>query len=162
MFGEMALITGKPRTASVIALDQTACAVLECADFERVLHDHPDIALALARVMAERLEKANRNAGIDFINLSRLKIDPRVLTLLPAPLVNAHRCIPISFINNPFTLAMTDPNNIVAFDDVRRILKGVMIEPAAVSEEDLKRFVSTLAEGQTSIEEVTSVVSMQD
>ncbi|HYT68264.1 MAG TPA: hypothetical protein VEL51_17685 [Vicinamibacterales bacterium] len=28
-----------------------------------VLHDHPDIALALARVMAERLEKANRNAG---------------------------------------------------------------------------------------------------
>jgi hypothetical protein len=32
--------------------------------------------------MAERLENTNRNAGIDFVNLSRLKlkIDPRVLT----------------------------------------------------------------------------------
>jgi type IV pilus assembly protein PilB len=143
MFGEMALITGQPRTASVITLEPTVCAVLERADFERALADHPGIAYALARVMAERLDKANRNTGIDFVNLSRLKIDPRVLTLLPTPLVNAHRCIPIAFINNRLTLAMADPNNIVAVDDVRRILKGVMIEPAAVTEDDLKRFLST-------------------
>ena len=144
MFGEMALITGKARTASVLALQPTTCAVLERSDFERALQDHPEIALALARVMAERLENANRNAGIEFVSLSRLKIDPRVLTLLPQPLVNAHRCVPISFINNRLTLAMTDPGNIVAFDDVRRILKGVMIEPAAVSEDDFKRFMSTV------------------
>jgi type IV pilus assembly protein PilB len=143
MFGEMALITGKPRTASVMAIEQTSCAVLERADFERALQEHPGIALALARVMAERLEKANRNAGIDFVNLSRLKIDPRVLTLLPAPLINTHHCVPIAFINNRLTLAMTDPNNIVAFDDVRRVLKGVMIEPAAVTEDDFKRFMAT-------------------
>src|SRR5688572_13444530 len=143
MFGEMALITGHPRTASVVALEPTVCAVLERADFERALRDHPGIAFALARVMAERLDKANRNTGIDFVNLSRLKIDPRVLTLLPAPLVNTHRCIPISFINNRLTLAMADPNNIVALDDVRRVLRGVMIEPAAVTEDDFKRFVST-------------------
>ena len=143
MFGEMALMTGKPRTASVVAIEPTVCAILERTEFERALREHPGIALALAQVMAERLENTNRNAGIDFINLSRLKIDPRVLTLLPAPLVNAHKCIPVSFCNNRLTLAMTDPNNIVAFDDVRRILKGVMIEPAAVAEEDFKRFMST-------------------
>src|SRR6185503_11347105 len=55
MFGEMALITGKARTASVLALQPTTCAVLERSDFERALQDHPEIALALARVMAERL-----------------------------------------------------------------------------------------------------------
>lgn len=80
MFGEMALITGKPRNASVIAIEQTSCAVLERADFERALMEHPGIALALPRVMAERLERANHSIGIDFVNLSRLKIDPRVLT----------------------------------------------------------------------------------
>jgi hypothetical protein len=42
--------------------------------------EHPGIALALPRVMAERLERANHSIGIDFVNLSRLKIDPRVLT----------------------------------------------------------------------------------
>jgi type IV pilus assembly protein PilB len=143
MFGEMALITGNPRTASVVAIEQTSCAVLERPDFERTLIEHPGIALALARVMADRLEKANRNAGIDFVNLSRLKIDPRVLTLLPAALINKNRCVPIAFINNRLTLAMTDPNNLVALDDVRRILKGVMIEPAAVTEDDFKRFIAT-------------------
>ncbi len=143
MFGEMALITGNPRTATVVAVEQTSCAVLERAEFERALIEHPGIALALARVMAERLEKANRSAGIDFVNLSRLKIDPRVLTLLPAALINKNRCVPIAFINNRLTLAMTDPNNLLALDDVRRILKGVMIEPAAVTEEDFKRFIAT-------------------
>ena len=143
MFGEMALITGKPRAATVVAVQPTTCAVLEREEFERALQRYPGIPLAIARVIAERLDNANRNAGIDFISLSRVKIDPRVLTLLPNTLVNTHRCIPISFINNRLTLAMTDPNNIVALDDVRRILKGVMIEPAAVSEEDFKRFVAT-------------------
>src|SRR5262245_23333015 len=123
MFGEMALITGKPRGASVTAIEPTACAVLERADFDRVLQEHPNVALALARVMAERLDASNRTAGIDFVNLSRLKIDPRVLALLPATLVHTHKCVPIAFMNNRLTLAMTDPNNIVAFDDVRRILK---------------------------------------
>jgi type IV pilus assembly protein PilB len=143
MFGEMALITGHPRTATVVAAEQTSCAILERADFERALLEYPGIALALARVMADRLEKANRNAGIDFVNLSRLKIDPRVLTLLPAALIHKNRCVPIAFINNRLTLAMTDPNNLLALDDVRRILKGVMIEPAAVTEEDFKRFIGT-------------------
>jgi type IV pilus assembly protein PilB len=143
MFGEMALITGSPRTASVVAVEQTVCAVLERADFERALLDYPGIALALARVMAERLDKANQSAGIDFVSLARLKVDSRVLTLLPAAIVNRHHCVPIAFINNRLTLAMTDPSNIVALDDVRRLLKGVMIEPAAVSEEDFKRFIAT-------------------
>src|SRR5689334_20779769 len=43
MFGEMALITGKPRTASVFAVEQTTCAVLERGDFERALLEHPAI-----------------------------------------------------------------------------------------------------------------------
>jgi type IV pilus assembly protein PilB len=38
---------------------------------------------------------------------------------------------------------MTNPNNIVAFDDVRRLIKGVMIEPVIVTEDDFRRFMST-------------------
>jgi type II secretory ATPase GspE/PulE/Tfp pilus assembly ATPase PilB-like protein len=66
-----------------------------------------------------------------------------VLTLLPTALVNQHRIVPVSFCNNRLTLAMTNPNNVVAFDDVRRVIKGVMIEPVAVSDEDFRRFIGT-------------------
>lgn len=143
MFGEMALLTGKPRTATVVAVEPTACAVLEREEFHTVVRQHPGIAFGLAQVMAERLEHANRHTGIDFINLSRLKIDPLVLTVLPQSIVNEHRVLPVSFCNGRLTLAMVNPNNVVAFDDVRRILKGVMIEPAAVTDDDFKRFVAT-------------------
>jgi type IV pilus assembly protein PilB len=142
MFGEMALLTGKTRTASVVAVDPTVCAVLSRDDFDRVLRTHPAVAAAFTVVLAERLERANEQAGIDFVNLARVKVDPRVLTLLPMPLINEHKVLPIAFCNNRLTLAMTNPNNVVAFDDVRRILKGVMIEPVVVTEEDFRRFVA--------------------
>src|SRR5512141_811471 len=59
MFGEMALLTGKPRAATVIAVEPTACAVLEREEFHTVVRQHPGIAFGLAQVMAERLENAN-------------------------------------------------------------------------------------------------------
>ena len=142
MFGEMALLTGQPRTASVLALEDTTCAVLEHADFEQALVAHPKLASGLTRMLAERLVEANRRAGVDFINLAKVQIDPRVVALLPQQLINAHRVVPIAFANNRLTLAMTNPNNLVAFDDVRRAIKGVLIEPAIVTDDDFKRFMS--------------------
>ncbi len=142
MFGEMALLTGQPRAASVLALESTTCAVLEQVEFERMLVAHPALATAMMRVLAGRLEQANRHAGVDFVNLAKIKIDPRVLSLLPQAFINAHHIVPIAFCNNRLTLAMTNPNNLVAFDDVRRAIKGVMIEPAIVSEDDFRHFMS--------------------
>jgi type IV pilus assembly protein PilB len=143
MFGEMALLTGQARTATVVALEATTCAVLEAADFERVLATHPDVTIAIMRMLAARLVEANRHVGVDFVNLAKVQIDPRVLMLLPQPLMTAHKVIPIAFANNRLTLAMTNPNNLVAFDDVRRAIKGVLIEPAIVTEDDFKRFMTT-------------------
>jgi len=143
MFGEIALLTRKPRTASVVALETTSCGVLEQMDFDQLLTDHPSALKAMMAALAERLDAANRHAGIDFVNLSRVKIDPRVLRLLPPALVTQHKVVPISFANNRLTLAMTNPANVVAFDDVRRVIKGVLIEPAVVTDEDFKRFMSS-------------------
>jgi CRP-like cAMP-binding protein len=44
-FGEMALLTGKPRTASVTAMQPTTCAVLEQVDFQELLLSYPKIGL---------------------------------------------------------------------------------------------------------------------
>ena len=143
MFGEMALLTRKPRTASVTAIEATTCGIIEQSDFDQLLAEHPAAVRAMMAALADRLDAANRHAGIDFVNLSRVKIDPRVLRLLPQPLVNEHKVVPISFANNRLTLAMTNPSNVVAFDDVRRVIKGVLIEPAVITEDDFKRFMSS-------------------
>lgn len=143
MFGEMALLTKKPRGASVVALEATTCAVLDRPLFEAMMRSLPAFALSITGALAERLDRANQHVGVEFMSLARVKVDPRVLTLLPQPLINEHRVVPVAFCNNRLTLAMTNPNNVVAFDDVRRLVKGVLIEPVVVTEEDFKRFMST-------------------
>ena len=142
-FGELALLTGKPRTASVVATEPTTCSVLEQGDLEDLLLHYPKISLALNRVLAERLEEANAQTGIECINLSNLRFDARVMKLLPQPMMVQHKVLPVALSNNRLTLAMVNPNNLIALDDVRRIIKGVMIEPVVTSEDDFRRFMNT-------------------
>jgi type IV pilus assembly protein PilB len=142
-FGEMALLTGKPRAATVVTTEPTSCGVLEKSAFEKLVLSNPRIGLALSRLLADRLEESNQSTGIEYINLAKLQFDARVLELLPQPMMLQHKVIPIAFANNRLSLAMVNPNNLIALDDVRRIVKGVMIEPVATSEEDFKRFMST-------------------
>jgi type IV pilus assembly protein PilB len=143
-FGEMALLTGKPRTASVTSTQATTCAVLEELEFRDLLLRYPKIGLALTRILAERLEAASQQVGIEFINLAKVQVDVRVLALLPEPMMLQHKVIPVAFMNNRLTLAMTNPNNIIALDDIRRIIKGVMIEPVVCTEDDFRKFMGTI------------------
>ena len=142
-FGEMSLLTGKPRTATVICTQPTTCAVLEQKDFHELLLQYPKIGLALTAILAERVELASQQVGIEYINLSKMNFDARVLGLLPQAMMQQHKLIPVAFANNRLTLAMVNPNNILALDDVRRIIKGVMIEPVVTTEEDYRKFMNT-------------------
>jgi len=143
-FGEMSLLTGKPRTASVMAVQPTTCAVLEQADFQQLFMSYPKIGLALTTILAERVEAASQQVGIEYINLSKMQIDSRVLELLPQTTMLQHKVIPVSFANNRLTLAMCNPNNILALDDIRRVIKGVMIEPVIITDEDFRKFMNTV------------------
>lgn len=142
-FGEMALLTGRPRVASVVAVEPTTCSILDQSAFDEVLLTSPKLGPAMSIVLAERLDDADQQTGIEYINLARLQFDPRVIKLLPPPLMKQHRVLPVAFSNNRLTLAMVNPNNQAALDEVRRVIKGVMIEPVVTSEEDFKRFIAT-------------------
>src|SRR6185369_1100428 len=72
------------------------------------------------------------------------KFDPRVVGLLPQSLCLLHKVVPIAYMNNAVTLAMVNPSNLVAFDDVRRYIKGVIIEPVVCTEEDFRRFMESV------------------
>src|SRR5439155_19691253 len=69
---------------------------------------------------------------------------PRVVGLLPQSLCLLHKLIPIAYLNNSVTLAMVNPSNLVAFDDVRRYIKGVIIEPQVCTDEDFKKFMDSV------------------
>jgi CRP-like cAMP-binding protein len=54
-FGEMGLIEDMPRSATVVAVEPTECALLAKWDFQNELREDPDIALALLPVLTDRI-----------------------------------------------------------------------------------------------------------
>jgi type IV pilus assembly protein PilB len=141
-FGEMALLTGKPRSATVLTTVATEVFVLEKKDFEAALiKKHHSISLSLNRMLAERIEEMNVQKGLGFVSLSKLKLDQDVLSIVPQQLVNRYKVLPVAYSNNTLTLAMVNPNDLLAIDEVRKFVKGVAIEPSVVAEDDLRRFM---------------------
>jgi type IV pilus assembly protein PilB len=104
---------------------------------------YPKIGLSLTTILAERVEAASQQVGVEFINLGKMQFDPRVLGLLPLGMINQHKILPVAFCNNRLTMAMVNPNNILALDDVRRVIKGVMVEPVVTTEDDFRKFMTT-------------------
>ena len=56
-FGEMALLDGAPRSATIVAETVTACLMLTRKRFAKVLRDQPTVALALLRTLAARVRE---------------------------------------------------------------------------------------------------------
>ncbi len=59
VFGEMALLDGGPRTATVVALEETECLVLSRWDFVAEMRTNPHMAVAMLPIISGRLRKAD-------------------------------------------------------------------------------------------------------
>jgi len=62
-FGELALIEEHPRTASVIAVDETECVLFAAWEFRAMLESHPQIALPIMRALIARAHRRERHAA---------------------------------------------------------------------------------------------------
>jgi CRP/FNR family cyclic AMP-dependent transcriptional regulator len=77
-FGEMSLIDKEPRSAHVIAMEDSKLLVLRREDFQKILVEMPQIALGLLRAMCTRLRQADDKIG----GLVLLDVPGRVARLL--------------------------------------------------------------------------------
>ncbi|MBI2870263.1 MAG: Flp pilus assembly complex ATPase component TadA [Candidatus Omnitrophica bacterium] len=67
------------------------------------------------------------------INLSHLTVDPGVIAMIPKHVAKHYGLIPISKIGNTLTVAMSDPLNVLAMDDLK-VMTGCDIQPVIGSE----------------------------
>lgn len=59
-FGELALIEDRPRSASVVAVDETECLLFVVWEFRALLKEHPQMALPIMNALIARLHRAER------------------------------------------------------------------------------------------------------
>ena len=92
--------------------------------------------------------------GIEFVELKACKIDDEVLRLVPENIVNKYKLIPLGYDeNNPniIKVAMADPMDIVAVDDVS-IMTGLQVEPYLAFEEDIEEAIGKYYGSQQAME----------
>lgn len=77
-FGEMALIDDEPRSAHVIAMEDSAVLLLRREDFQARLRTSPEVAISLLRELSRRLRRADEKIG----SLVLLDVNGRVADLL--------------------------------------------------------------------------------
>ena len=78
--------------------------------------------------------------GIPPINLSRFKVDPAVIKLIPKKMAKLYRILPVSRMGDTLMVALSDPLNIFAIDDIKA-LTGFKISPIITSEKDIKEAI---------------------
>jgi type IV pilus assembly protein PilB len=82
--------------------------------------------------------------GVNYVCLIKTQPDSSALELLPETVMRQHQVVPVSFEANKLTLAMVNPNNLLALDDVKYRLKGVSLHPVVCTEDDFQHFMETI------------------
>ncbi len=100
----------------------------------------------------------SKGLGIPPIDISRLKIDPEVVKLIPQDIAIKYTVIPISKMGERLTLAMADPLNIFVIDNVE-VLTGLKINPiigraSEITKSIQKYYSADLSEATRSLDKI--------
>ncbi len=109
----------------------------------------------------------SRQYGVPAINLSYFEIDGSVVKLVPYETAKRYQILPLSRVGASLTIAMVDPTNVFAMDDIK-FMTGFNIEPVVASEaaimegiekaysvsreEDLEKVMASVNEMDTDVE----------
>jgi type IV pilus assembly protein PilB len=82
---------------------------------------------------AEITALLSKQFGVPSIAIGQFQIDPSVIKLVPAETAQKYQIIPLSRSGATLTIAMTDPTNVFAMDDIK-FMTGYNVEPVVASE----------------------------
>lgn len=102
------------------------------------------------------VESLGRQMGFAFADVESLSLDPELVKSIPEHLAKRYNVIPISQQDNQLTLAMADPLNVLAIDDIR-LITGFDIQPVIAVEEAITKAIGNMF-GVTDMVAVDSAV----
>src|SRR5438270_9063316 len=99
----------------------------------------------------------SRQYGVPAINLSYFEIDPSVVKLIPFETAKRYQILPLSRVGASLTIAMVDPTNVFAMDDIK-FMTGFNIEPVVASESAIMEGIEKAyaSSGEDDLEKVMS------
>jgi type IV pilus assembly protein PilB len=82
----------------------------------------------------------SRQYGVPSINLEHFEVDPAIIKIIPAETARKYQVLPLSRSGATLTIAMADPTNVFAMDDIK-FMTGYNVEPVVASETALEESI---------------------
>jgi type IV pilus assembly protein PilB len=83
------------------------------------------------------IEQLSQHFGVPSVDLKGMEIEEQVLKIIPADIARKYTILPVAKAGATVTLAMIDPTNVFAMDDVK-FMTGYKVEPVVASETALR------------------------
>ncbi|MGZ8637639.1 MAG: GspE/PulE family protein, partial [Actinomycetota bacterium] len=136
----------KPKQLGQILLEQ---GLLNQEQLDRALDEHRNTPKSLGRVLIDLgyirerdlVSALAEQVGLEFVDLSDYRIDPGIATLIPEPISRRYRAIAIDERDGKLLVAMSDPANVYALDDIRTIT-GREVQPVVATANDVEQAIA--------------------
>ena len=99
----------------------------------------------------------SRQYGVPSINLRFYEVDPAVIKLVPQETAVRYQIVPLSRVGSTLTIAMIDPTNVFAMDDIK-FMTGFNVEPVVASESAIAEAIHKFYGEAETVEELDRVM----
>ncbi|MDT8420986.1 MAG: type IV-A pilus assembly ATPase PilB [Desulfuromonadales bacterium] len=110
----------------------------------------------------------SKHYGVPSINLAEFDVDPAVIELIPAEVAQKYQLVPVNRAGSTLIVAMSDPSNIFAIDDIK-FMTGYNVEVVVAAEAAIKNAIdqyydqsSSLADVMGSLEDFDDLELVED
>ncbi|MEA5115874.1 MAG: type IV-A pilus assembly ATPase PilB [Geobacteraceae bacterium] len=103
----------------------------------------------------------SKQYSVPSINLADFDIDPAVVKLIPVEVVQKYQAIPVNRSGSTLILAMSDPSNIFAIDDIK-FMTGYNVEVVVASDSGIKSAIDRFYDQSASLADMMDGLDLED
>ena len=136
---------------------------------EAAYEEQQRVGRALGRVLIEQgvltesqlVSALATQIGLRFVDLSDFAVDGSAVGRVPGPVCRRHSAMPIGFEDGKLLVAMADPANVFAIDDIRS-LTGMDVKPVVATRADVAAAIDRYYRADSDMDDITSILDAQE
>jgi type IV pilus assembly protein PilB len=136
---------------------------------EAAYEEQQRVGRALGRVLIEQgvltesqlVSALATQIGLRFVDLSEFAVDGSAVGRVPGAVCRRHSAMPIGFEDGRLLVAMADPANVFAIDDIRS-LTGLDVKPVVATRADVAAAIDRYYRADSDMDDITSILDAQE
>ncbi|HZK74448.1 MAG TPA: ATPase, T2SS/T4P/T4SS family, partial [Clostridia bacterium] len=139
------------------------------AQLQSAYDEHQKAGRALGRVLVDQgvltesqlVAALAQQIGMRFVELADFPVDPSAVSLVPGPLARRYVVLPFGFEDGKLLLAMADPANFLAIEDVRAVTQ-TDVKPCVATRSDVLSAIDRHYRADSDLDDLTAILDVEE